>query len=179
VSNLNFISGQITPNAVITPISNDGKVCFKVYGKTDLIADINGYFAPNAGFTTVTPSRIMDTRDGTGGVTPGKVGNGKDDAGTVLSFDVLGKGGLPTTANSIGAVSLNVTAANTSVGNEGGWVAVYPCGTTPKVSNLNFISGQITPNAVITPISNDGKVCFKVYGKTDLIADINGYFTAP
>ena len=130
-------------------------------------------------FTTVTPSRIMDTRDGTGGVTPGKVGNGKDDAGTVLSFDVLGKGGLPTTANSIGAVSLNVTAANTSVGNEGGWVAVYPCGTTPKVSNLNFISGQITPNAVITPISNDGKVCFKVYGKTDLIADINGYFTAP
>jgi hypothetical protein len=41
------------------------------------------------------------------------------------------------------------------------------------------VSGQITPNAVITPISNDGKVCFKVYGKTDLIADINGYFTAP
>ena len=178
VSNLNFISGQITPNAVITPISTDGKVCFKVYGKTDLIADINGYFAPNAGFTTVTPSRVMDTRDGTGAVAVGKVGNGKDDAGTVLAFDVLGKGGLPTTANSIGAVSLNVTAANTSVGSEGGWVAVYPCGTTPKVSNLNFISGQITPNAVITPISTDGKVCFKVYGKTDLIADINGYFPA-
>lgn len=131
-----------------------------------------------AAFTALTPSRVMDTRDGTGAVAVGKVGNGKDDAGTVLAFDVLGKGGLPTTANSIGAVSLNVTAANTSVGSEGGWVAVYPCGTTPKVSNLNFISGQITPNAVITPISNDGKVCFKVYGKTDLIADINGYFPA-
>jgi hypothetical protein len=75
-------------------------------------------------------------------------------------------------------VSLNVTAANTTVGNEGGWVAVFPCGTTPGVSNLNFVSGQITPNAVITPISSDGKVCFKVYGKADLIADINGYFTA-
>jgi hypothetical protein len=178
VSNLNFVSGQITPNAVITPISNDGKVCFKVYGKADLIADVNGYFAPAAGFTTVTPSRIMDTRNGTGGVTVGKVGNGINDAGAVLEFSVLGKGGLPGSAASIGAVSLNVTAANTTVGNEGGWVAVFPCGTTPGVSNLNFVSGQITPNAVITPISNDGKVCFKVYGKADLIADVNGYFTA-
>jgi hypothetical protein len=131
-----------------------------------------------AAFTALTPSRIMDTRHGTGGVAVGKVGNGKDDTGTVLTFDVLGKGGLPTTANSIGAVSLNVTATNTSVGSEGGWIAVYPCGTTPEVSNLNFVSGQITPNAVITPISTDGKVCFKVYGKTDLIADINGYFPA-
>ena len=178
VSNLNFVSGQITPNAVITPISSDGKVCFKVYGKADLIADVNGYFAPAAGFTTVTPSRIMDTRNGTGGVAVGKVGNGINDAGAVLEFSVLGKGDLPGSAGSIGAVSLNVTAANTTVGNEGGWVAVFPCGTTPGVSNLNFVSGQITPNAVITPISSDGKVCFKVYGKADLIADVNGYFTA-
>ena len=129
-------------------------------------------------FITVTPSRMMDTRNGTGGVAVGKVGNGINDAGAVLEFSVLGKGGLPASAGSIGAVSLNVTAANTTVGNEGGWVAVFPCGATPGVSNLNFVSGQITPNAVITPISSDGKVCFKVYGKADLIADINGYFTA-
>ena len=118
----------------------------------------------------------MDTRDATGGVKKEKVGNGTDDKGAVLEFSVLGKGTLPSSAAQIGAVSLNVTAANTSVGNEGGWVAVYPCGTTPNVSNLNFVSGQITPNAVITPISTDGKICFKVYGKADLIADINGYF---
>lgn len=135
-------------------------------------------FSRNAAFTALTPSRVMDTRDGTGGVAVAKVGNGIDDTGTVLTFDVLGKGGLPGSANSIGAVSLNVTAANTSVGDEGGWVTVYPCGTPPNVSNLNFVSGQITPNAVITPISTDGEVCFKVYGKTHLIADINGYFPA-
>ena len=133
---------------------------------------------PDAGFTTVTPARVMDTRNGTGGVATAKVGNGINDQGDVLEFDVLGKGGLPTTAASIGAVSLNVTAANTTVGSEGGWVAVYPCGTKPGVSNLNFVSGQITPNAVITPISTSGKVCFKVYGQADLIADINGYFPA-
>ncbi|MFM8531071.1 MAG: hypothetical protein ACKOD2_15625, partial [Ilumatobacteraceae bacterium] len=103
-------------------------------------------------FEAVAPSRIMDTRNGTGGVTAAKVGNGTNDQGTALVFDVRGKGGLPTFANQISAVSLNVTAANTTVGNEGGWVAVYPCGTTPNVSNLNFVSGQITPNAVVTPV---------------------------
>jgi hypothetical protein len=40
----------------------------------------------------------------------------------------------------------------------------------------NLVSGQTIPNAVITPVSSDGKVCFKVYGKANLIADINGHF---
>ena len=177
VSNLNFVSGQTIPNAVITPVSSNGKVCFKVYGKANLIADINGYFTPSSGFNTVVPSRIMDTRHGTGGVAVGKVGNGRDDSGDVLEFSVLGKGALPSSAAAIGAVSMNVTVTGTSVGDEGGWVAVFPCGTSPGVSNLNFVSGQTIPNAVITPVSSNGKVCFKVYGKANLIADINGYFT--
>ena len=120
----------------------------------------------------------MDTRNGTGGVTAAKVGNGTNDQGTPLTFDVRGKGGVPADASTIGAVSLNVTAANTTVGNEGGWVAVYPCGTTPNVSNLNFVSGQITPNAVVTPVSAQGTICFKVYGRADLIVDVNGWFAA-
>jgi hypothetical protein len=33
------------------------------------------------------------------------------------------------------------------------------------------------PNAVIAPVSAQGKVCFYVYGKAHLIADVNGYFT--
>jgi hypothetical protein len=133
--------------------------------------------AGNAVFNTVVPSRIMDTRNGTGGVAVGKVGNGRDDSGDVLEFSVLGKGTLPSSAAAIGAVSMNVTVTGTSVGDEGGWVAVFPCGTSPGVSNLNFVAGQTIPNAVITPVSSDGKVCFKVYGKANLIADINGYFT--
>jgi hypothetical protein len=63
------------------------------------------------------------------------------------------------------------------VGDEGGFVTVYPCGTRPDVSNLNFTNGQTVPNAVITPVSAQGKVCFYVYGKAHLIADVNGYFT--
>jgi len=53
---------------------------------------------------------------------------------------------------------------------------VYPCGTRPNASNLNFTSGQIIPNAVIAPVSANGKVCFYVYGKAHLLADVNGWY---
>jgi hypothetical protein len=78
----------------------------------------------------------------------------------------------------VGAVSLNVTVTDTTADDFGGYVTVYPCGTRPEASNLNFISGQTIPNAVITPVSASGKVCFYVFGGAHLIADINGYYTS-
>jgi hypothetical protein len=83
---------------------------------------------------------------------------------------------LPGSASTIGAVSLNVTVVSGEAPDEGGFVTVYPCGTRPDASNLNFVAGQTVPNAVITPVSAQGKVCFYVYGKAHLIADVNGYF---
>jgi len=172
-SNLNFTSNQIIPNAVIAPVSANGKVCFYVYGKAHLLADVNGWFAESQGANSVTPARLFDTRDGSGGVARSKVGDGLG-GGTPIEFTVTGQGGVP--ASGVGAVSLNVTAVNTEAPNEGGYVTVYPCGTRPNASNLNFTSGQIIPNAVIAPVSANGKVCFYVYGKAHLLADVNGWY---
>jgi hypothetical protein len=33
------------PNNVIVPLSADGTVCFYVYGKAHLLADVSGYFS--------------------------------------------------------------------------------------------------------------------------------------
>ena len=88
---------------------------------------------------------------------------------------MLGKGGLP--ASGVAAVSLNVTVTdgeNPAVG--GGFVTVYPCGTRPDASNLNFTSGQTVANAVIAPVSATGQICFYVYGTAHLLADVSGYF---
>ena len=172
-SNLNFTSNQIIPNAVIAPVSATGKVCFYVYGKAHLLADVNGWFAESQGANSVTPARLFDTRDGSGGVNASKVGDGLG-GGTPIEFTVTGQGGVPATG--VGAVSLNVTAVNTEAPNEGGYVTVYPCGTRPNASNLNFTSNQIIPNAVIAPVSATGKVCFYVYGKAHLLADVNGWY---
>jgi alpha-tubulin suppressor-like RCC1 family protein/uncharacterized ParB-like nuclease family protein len=163
-SNLNFVAGQTIPNAVITPVSASGKVCFYVFGGAHLIADINGWYATGNGFVGVTPSRVLNTRGGNRVV------------GTTKELQVTGVGSIP--SSDVGAVSLNVTVTDTTADDFGGYVTVYPCGTRPEASNLNFVSGQTIPNAVITPVSANGKVCFYVFGGAHLIADINGYYTS-
>ena len=56
------------------------------------------------------------------------------------------------------------------------YVTVYPCGSRPDASNLNFVSGQTIPNSVIAPVSANGEVCFYVYGTAHLLADVSGCF---
>ena len=87
---------------------------------------------------------------------------------------MIGKGGVPTSG--VSAVTLNVTVVNGQAPSVGGYVTVYPGGTRPTLASLNFVNGQTVPNAVVAPLSNNGKVCFYVYGKADLIADVSGYF---
>ena len=78
----------------------------------------------------------------------------------------------------IGAVSLNVTVTedleNPTTG--GGYVTVFPCGTRPDASNLNFVAGQTVANAVIAPVSPAGTICFYVYGTAHLLADVSGFY---
>ncbi|WP_431680034.1 N-acetylmuramoyl-L-alanine amidase [Kitasatospora sp. KL5] len=172
VSNLNFRAGQTIPNQVIVPIS-DGKVnLYNKAGSVDLIADITGYYSPagTAKFTSAGPSRLLDTRYGTGTPTGKPTRLGPD--GT-LTLTVSGRAGLPTTG--VTAVVLNVTAVQPTAG---GFVTVFPAGTErPGVSNLNFIAGQVIPNLVVVPVK-DGKVSFyNRYGNVDLVADITGYYT--
>jgi hypothetical protein len=56
---------------------------------------------------------------------------------------------------------------------------VYPCDSRPNASNLNFVAGQIVPNAVLAPVSTRGTVCFYVYGIAygiaNILVDVNGY----
>jgi hypothetical protein len=171
-SNLNYVAGQIVPNTVIAPVSSDGSVCFYSLVNTDLIADVSGWFASGSGFNAVTPNRVFDTRAGNpqGAVT---ITQKRYGGATELKVQMTGQSGVP--ASGVGAVSLNVTAINPD---GSGYVTVYPCGTKPTASNLNYVAGQIVPNTVIAPVSSDGSVCFYSLVNTDLIADVSGYFIA-
>ena len=167
-SNINFISGQIIPNSVIAPVSADGKVCFYVYGKADILADVSGYF-PTGSLTSLSkPERLLDTRQST------KVG-ALDGSGAAKELQVTGVSGI---ATGISAVAMNVTAVNTSSNNFGGYVTVYPCGTRPLTSTLNFISSQTVPNSLIAPVSGSGKVCIYVYGIADILVDVSAVITS-
>ncbi|MEU9146260.1 hypothetical protein [Streptomyces sp. NPDC048349] len=170
-SNLNFTAGQTIPNLVVVPVVN-GKVSFyNNAGSVDLIADVAGYYTTDGSGSTykpMTPTRLMDTREGLG-VPKAKVGQG----GTV-TLQATGTAGIP--ASGVTAVVLNVTATDPTTGS---YVSVYPNGTTrTSASNLNFTAGQTIPNLVVVPVVN-GKVSFyNNAGSVDLIADVAGYYTS-
>ncbi|MEU9250528.1 hypothetical protein AB0D66_01590 [Streptomyces sp. NPDC048270] len=171
-SNLNFTAGQIVPNLVAVPVVN-GKVDLRNNaGSVDLIADVTGYYTDKAGvgsaLNSITPSRFLDTRDGTGAQKQ-RVG-----PGGVVTLQVAGVKGIPATG--VTAVVMNVTAVHPT---EAGHVTVYPNGqAAPDVSNLNFTAGRIVPNLVTVPVVN-GKVDLRNNsGSVDLIADVTGYYAA-
>ncbi len=172
VSNLNFDpSAPAVANLVTVRVPADGQVCFFANQAVNVIADVQGYFAPGPGseFTSVSPVRVMDTRDGTGveGRRTGPYG-----AGEVRKLQLGGTNGIPTDAR---AVLLNVTVTEAS---GKGYVTVFPCGRArPLASNLNFVSGVDRANLVKVRMNAFGEVCFFSQVGTQIVVDLNGYYT--
>ena len=147
-SSINFAAGQTVPNAVIAPVSRTGTICFYVYGHGAPDRRCAGWFPAGGDLVPITPSRLVNTRGSN------KVGNAAG-TGAILEVPVLGRAGLPGTKPgkpTMTALSLNVTVTESeqpSVG--GGYVTVFPCGTRPEASNLNFVAGETVANAVLRP----------------------------
>ena len=148
-------------------------VAVSLGGGTMLIANASNNVGTSA-FSPVDPIRVLDTR------ADGKVGalDGSGDPRTLQITGTISTNIGTQTVVPIGAtaVVMNVTVVDGEAGNSGGYVTVYPCGTRPTSSNLNFVQGQTIPNAVTTSISASGHVCFYVYGKANLLADVVGYY---
>jgi hypothetical protein len=174
-SNLNFVAGETVPNVVVTPLSSTGSICVFVFGRADVIVDVNGSFLTGQGFHPLTPTRIADSRNGIGTSGVGTVG-AVDGSGAPLVMSVAGLAGG--NAGRLVTVSMNVTAIGIDAHPAGGYVTVYACGDVPNASNLNFVPGEITPNAVLAPVSADGKVCVHVFGSAHIIVDVNGVITS-
>jgi hypothetical protein len=139
-----------------------------VYGKAHVVVDVAGYFS--SGFSALAkPERFLDTR--TSGVKVGEV----DGAGEPYSLVVGGVSGVP---SGVSTVALNVTVVDGEAAAVGGYVTVFPCGDRPVASNVNFVDGQTVPNAVVAPVSSDGRVCLYVYGKAHVVVDVAGYFSS-
>jgi hypothetical protein len=171
-SNLNFVAGDTVPNAVISKIGVGGKVCLFASATTHLIVDVNGVIPKVSGYTALVPARLLDTRPlgpGIATVDGQSLAGGTVSGGTTLELQVAGRGGVPAEA---AAVVLNVTVTGAS---GPGFVTVYPCGVArPNASSLNYVVGDTVPNAVLSKLGTDGKVCLFASTTTHLVADVNG-----
>jgi hypothetical protein len=124
---------------------------------------------PPATFHAMTPARLLDTRSGNGMT-------GKLYANTPRTFQVTGRGGVPSNAV---AVTGNVTV----VGSTAGW-AVYlgpaPI-ASPSTSTINFLTGQVAGNGLTVALSKTGSLAATYISSTgnhtDLVFDVTGYFT--
>ncbi|MFP5487331.1 MAG: hypothetical protein ACLGHQ_03380, partial [Acidimicrobiia bacterium] len=119
---------------------------------------------PLTGFVPSTPRRIVDTRDGTGGVAA-RVG-----AGCTLRVDVRTAGYGPDAE----AFALSLTG----VAPTGGFMTVHPCATgRPETSNLNLRVRTATPNLVVARPDQDGDVCIFSSAEAHVIVDVTGWWT--
>jgi len=176
-SNLNWVTGETVPNLVSVGLGTGGNVSiFNGLGTADAVVDLEGYFAPtstggSAGqFVPLVPARITDTRAGSGQPNAGL----KLVPGATLNVQVTGTGGIP--AGGVTAVVLNATVTDTTTA---GFLTVFPTGAPlPVASNLNWTAGVTVPNRVTVPVGAGGKVSFfNGLGSSDVIVDVNGYFT--
>jgi hypothetical protein len=178
VGTLGSPTGQNVSNAALVPAGTSGAINLYANASTDVIIDINGYFAPAdlsqpLAFYTITPCRVADTLasadfSGLFGV-------------PFLSADVTrtlpmpsSPCGLPDTAL---AYSLTIDALpHTDLG----FLTTWPAGSPlPVVGTLGSPSGQPVSNAALVPAGTAGAINLYANAATDVIVDSNGYFASP
>ncbi len=153
-------------NAAIVPAAGDGSIDVYVTNDTDLVMDINGYFAPQGtgglSLYTLEPCRVIDTRNPSGA--PPFTGT--------ITVNVEGSNcGAP--SNAQGYV-FNATAIPQAGSH--GFLTLWQDGAgQPTAANLNAPTGATTGNMAIVPTTN-GSIDAYFSGATWLVLDIFGYF---
>ena len=115
------------------------------------------------GFTPTTPTRVLDTRTGQGGVS-GPIG-----AGCVVRAPL---------SSVVGSNATGVAATVTITDAEGdGFATAYPCGSArPYVSNVNTRADVAVPNLVVAPVDSTRQLCIFVSVSAQIIVDVTGWF---
>jgi Domain of unknown function (DUF2341) len=171
VSTLNAPPGIVTANAAIVPAGVNGAISVFATQATDLVIDINGYFAPpgaagSLDYFTSTPCRVLDTR-----LSVGPLGGPIMGAAESRSFPVPSSTcGIPATAK---AYSMNATVVPATIL---GFLTLWGDGIKSLVATLNSGDGAITGNAALIQAGASGVVTAFTTQSSHLILDINGYF---
>ena len=161
VSNVNYLPGDTVASAAFVPVAADGTICVQSMNEVDVVVDLTGVFAADGQlrFVPTDPTRMLDTRAGTGGWTL------YQGAGQVLEVRVV-----PPQARA-------VTGTITLVGPlRAGWLKAYPCGTEPPTSTVNAGTETVSANAVTVGVDTGGRICVKALSATHTLLDVTGWW---
>ena len=165
VSTLNNPTATVVANAAIVPAAPDGDIDVYAYNSTDLIIDINGYFAAPRAERPLAVSHRAVPRARHPHQQRQAVGRDR------RSVNVEGSVCAP-------PASAQAYVFNATVVPPGKmpYLTLWPDGQPqPVVSTLNAYDGAVTSNMAIVPTTN-GHIDAYAAGLTQLILDISGYF---
>jgi YVTN family beta-propeller protein len=156
-------------SAVVNPVTNR---IYVINTNDNTVSVVAGASSDAAQFVPVTPCRVVDTRNPNG-----PFGGPPLTGGSYRSFVLpMGNCNLPATA---AGYSLNVTLVPPS-NHPIAYLTIWPTGELqPLVSTMNSLDGRIKANAAIVPAGSVGSVDVYVSNTTNVILDVNGYFTPP
>lgn len=171
-SSVNWAAGQTVANQVSVPVGGGGTVnVYNHLGSTSVVVDVVGYYTGvgGVGFHPVTPTRVLDSRDGTGGIsTPW----GSTDTRSVQAGATYGST-VPMTG--VSAVVANATVTNTV---NPGFLLLYPQGANrPNASTVNWVAGETRANVTTAKVSSTGGLAvYNHIGPADVIIDVTGWY---
>lgn len=189
-STLNLSAGEVEANRVMVKLGPavtsgaDTSVCvYNAVGTINVVLDANGWFGnaaatQGAQYQAITPTRICDTRTGSGLPCAGQTLN----ALGVDTVVVAGKAGLPATTASTPAVAViaNLTAIAPT---QATYLTVYPANQTGhSVSDINLSAGEVLPNLAVVQVDTTGDArngdvdVFNAAGSVNVAIDIEGWF---
>ncbi len=165
VSTLDATRGTVTANAAILPAGTGGDISIYVTDPTDVVIDINGYFAPpdqgGLSLYSLKPCRVLDTRN-----PPGS----KPFNGTLTVNGPQSGCLIPPVAQAFVLNATVVPPANFT------YLTLWPDGQSqPFVSTLNSYDGAITSNMAIVQTTN-GSIDAFGSNPTHLILDVSSFF---
>jgi hypothetical protein len=165
-SNLNFRSDQTVAVAATVNVGTNGQICVFNNSETQVIVDVQGYFAAGSTYQTISPVRLIDTRL--------PAGAPRQQYGDVQQVRVTGTQGIPADA---AAVALTLTVTDNDLP---GYATAYPCDNPPAnpIALVNFIQHTATPNFSIVKPSANGFICIGTNAPAHVIVDAFGYFPA-
>ena len=170
--------GQTRAAFATVPLGSNGSVSVFSERGSQIIVDVVGYYGPAvtaAGrLVPLVPSRILDTRSGTG-VPAG--GTAKLAANQTIELQVTGRGGVPAidpaNPTNVSAAIVNVTATQTTAP---GFFTAFPGGTSqPMASTLNASETDETiANLAVVRVGPTGTI--QLFSETGghLIVDVGG-----
>ena len=184
---INFEAGQTVPNFSIIGVGSEGALTIDLSSEVDgdvrVAVDVFGWVAKSAydgadaddgaRLRTVTPDRILNTRE-------------SSSLGTQESIEVpvLGEGPVPNDS-SITAVVVNMTGINNKADSTTTYLSAspeqVPAGQAEAdSSNGNFAPGTVKANLAIVPVNDDGSIyVFNRDGNTDVLIDVVAYLETP